>query len=63
MKIGLFLLASFFAGESNGQGADLAQLAGTFTPEQLAALQRKRLNYKIILFSVIYIFIHKQFFW
>jgi hypothetical protein len=58
MKIGLFLLATFFAGESNGQGADLAQLAGTFTPEQLAALQRKGLNFKIVLFSVIYVFIY-----
>ena len=52
------MLASFFAGESNGLGADLAQLAGTFTPEQLAALQRKGLNFKIVLFPVIYIFIY-----
>ena len=56
MKIGRFLLASIFAGESSGQGADLAQLAASFSPEQLAALQRKRLKlFKIILFIVIYI--------
>jgi len=45
MKIGRFLLASFFAGESCGQGTDLAQLTASFSPEQLAALQRKKAQF------------------
>ena len=45
MKLGWFLLASFLP-ENNGQEAapDLAKLAASFSPEQLAALQRKRVE-------------------
>lgn len=45
MKLGWFLLASFLP-ENNGQEAspDLAKLAASFSPEQLAALQRKKVE-------------------
>ena len=56
MKLGRFLLASIFAGESSGQGADLAQLAASFSPEQLAALQRNGSNLRLFYFFFIYLF-------